>query len=631
MYRSWVCQVALALLAWLLPEVSCADAGVLTFVELSDLALFPEYTSGKPRSPVSDVRNQHHATLAALKTQEWARAGKRLDFAAVLGLGLEGMDLTNGSSERLETLVQERLSVLASLPVRRLLFLPGTQDIESDGSPVKYRQFLVLARTALPHQELIDLTADHVPVGEFTVVGLNGVLFTTPGCRPQQVQEVERVSRLVHAGKNIVLFSYVHDLAKGDSKTARWDVDGPVRAAFLPLLQNRRLLGAFGAPEDAADWSVFGAPHNWRSDDEKVVIAKAWRTPCLTGQIASGMQFVSVATDGNVKATPIPFPRVPADVPLPEKNHLLVQGDAYLVVDDFDGAITAYKEAQSSNDPNISAQAAQRLQVVLRKKVSNEQRARFDEGDAHLAAEDYDHAIKSYEAALASGDSTVASRARTKLDQSLLEKNQQSLGWRCLSPKWVRDYRLDQCLLFVLVAGILFTFRWWSSPFAKVILYSRKSKWEFRMLTTPSATVAADLFADEFFAAVQEIGTLATSLKGQPTPRRLHARGGDALDKFTSPLDISEAMAPAQLKIGGIDVGAVAKMIQKISDYFAWRLEVRVGLDGETPCAYATLRGGARIAQVWRVPKVADDKPASVRSAGRDLAFEVFSEGWVRS
>jgi hypothetical protein len=357
----------------LLLVLSCVDrahAQATTFVELGNLSLFPQRVAGSRGDIVQTLRNRYQLESAVLTTREWVQDGRGLDFAVIIGLGLEGFQFDERDPlqvERFSVLARERLLPLEMLPVKRIAALPDTNDLDSGAGAqtARFHRFLRLMRGVLPDKQIVDLSSETARVNGNMVVGMNNANFSDAGTvstiksrAAHQLQEVERVIDLIQKNQPALLFVCVHDLQEGKDKLSSWNVNDAVRQAFWPIIPTPGVLGVFGAPQVAADWSAFGTPRVWRhAGAARPEFRKAWLAPRLTtsGDDAAGLQFVSVTLDGKITVKPMTLPSTMANQSRPELGNKLAEGDAHLAVDDFDEAIAAYSEALKSKDAGIAA------------------------------------------------------------------------------------------------------------------------------------------------------------------------------------------------------------------------------------------------------------------------------------
>ena len=363
----------------------------------------------------------------------------------------------------------------------------------------------------------------------------------------------------------------------GDSST--WHVQTLVRDKLSPLIRSPHLIGIFGAPHATVDWSVFGTSHAWKTG-KTAVTTKAWLTPsvAVVDDGSSGLQFVSVSADGEVTATPIELPVVPADKSRPDQSNKLSEGNAHKKAGDFDDAVKAYGDALASTDARVSA-------------------------------------------------------SREKLESVLLERKNETEGPRWLVWKWLRIYGLD---LLIAISLAIFALVVWAKKDTVAQPFRRdpsKARWSVKMLTKPTRTLPTAGFVEEFVFGAQELATLPRLLGNRDRTDealvRLPAENPYSFDRLQFPLDVADLFKSDKLSIGQVDIGATARVFQRLFDHFSWKLEVRVArLDSEIK-AYASLRWGRDVQKMWRIPNPGDPPVHSVDEAGRILAYEVFSEGWI--
>ncbi len=308
----------------------------------------------------------------------------------------------------------------------------------------------------------------------------------------------------------------------------------------------------------------------------------------------------------------------------------LSEGDALFAAEDYANAITAYKKALASRDTTVATQAEKKLTKALLEEGRTQHRQDLSEGDVLFAAEDYANAITAYKKALASRNTAISERARKSLDLAFLEKNKESFGLRWFIPKWSRNYYLEFSII-----GLFILFMW-RNKVAKIFLWRKpfKSAWKIKMMPQPSTEVPSEIFLQELFLGVNEIEKLGRIFEGKSFPIRF-AGQGDSLDRFVFPLDFAEVLKPGQISLGSVDIGASIGTLQKLLEYYSWKLEIRVYQNGQVAAkktdAYASLCWGPRIERMWHISSTGDKPPASIQEAGRILAYEIFSKGWVKS
>jgi tetratricopeptide (TPR) repeat protein len=309
-----------------------------------------------------------------------------------------------------------------------------------------------------------------------------------------------------------------------------------------------------------------------------------------------------------------------------KSEHLvkLREGEAHLAVEDYDAAIAAYSAALKSKDAGIAARAATGLVSGLNGKSKSEHLAKLREGEAHLAVEDYDAAIAAFQVALASRDLRVKKQANGSLDKALQGRKMKAEGPQWVTPKWLLKYGLELLLVSV-VLGII-----WKTKYSIVRPFrgdSENRRWILTMLDPPASDFPTDVFVNEFRLGQRQIASLPqSSVLGRPGSLRIKSRG-KAMDKFTAALDLKTVFNESKLSIGGFDLGVLAGIAQSVLEHFSWKLEICVRKIDGVIYAYAALRWGSQIEKMWKTPEPATSLP----EAGRMLAFEVFSDGWIRS
>lgn len=611
-------------------------AEVVTFVELADVPLFP--ASSRDSDSVNALHSQHHVPAAILKTREWVLSGKQLDFAVILGLGTDGFQwdgIDPVDQQRIAIRVKDHIAALRALPVKVLAILPGPKDIDAGtaSGTTQFRAFVALMRAELPDKKVINLCEDTTSIHNFEIVGLNSAGFSEPASGRTFTQQeialatddVRRLASSVQDKKSFILFSYFFDLDAADSTHAAWNVPESVRAAVNPVIHRPELMGVFGAPYISVDWSIYQSPHHWRSNDRNQGKAQAWMTPPVTATSGgtTGISFVSLSDSGEVKVTQQPLSYPMPDESFQEHAIKLREGDAFFAIGDYERAITAYTTALGSKQNSISAAAAQKLDTLLLKKSDDEYRHKLSEGEAYFAAENYDGAITAYKEAVASRKALDNSTARAKLNDALVEKKKETIGFLWFIPKWIRDYK------FPLIALLALLVYFWGKGFVRMLLCRKpfRSSWQIRFLTASTAQLPTELFLHEFMKGVADIGRLSNVFDGKSYTQRIPGRG---MDRFAFPLDLENVLKPEELSLGGIDFGVVARASRSVLTHYSWKLEIQLHRAAATTSAYAWLRWGPTIEETWQVPTTDDLTPRSVGEAGRLLAYAVFSNGWVR-
>jgi len=164
------------------------------------------------------------------------------------------------------------------------------------------------------------------------------------------------------------------------------------------------------------------------------------------------------------------------------------------------------------------------------------------------------------------------------------------------------------------VAGRLWRWLMYTTPF--------RARWRMRLM--PGLDPGSELlqFLEEFKRGVFEV---RSALEGQPgsAGRQYSLMTGDQ-PRIRLVLDGLREPAETALEIGGLDVGGAIRWARVLTEFYSYSLELSAFPSRFGTSAYAGLRWGSQFIRQWRVTHRTAD------GAGRLLAFEVMSEGWIR-
>lgn len=573
------------LLAWLFIIGPAESAQTISFAELGNLSLFPDQDKAAGQAPIRLLRNRLQLSSAILKTSEWVQSGRRLDFAIIIGVGLEGYDKRSANE-----VVQEIKTIFESLPVDYIILLSGPEDC---GPPERwdlnrFSRFVQRVKASIPNKTVIDGTGRAViTVRGFRIIAMDtGIPFGSGRTNAATLgsMELERAIPMISAkGEPALLFTYFFDLADELGAGSKWYQTIPPkdRQDLADAITNSWVCGIFGSPIGLGASSRVGVPQIWYSAEKETSSRKAWMMPSVTGDSVAGCQIVTVSDDGFVTATPLLLSEKSADQP---------RGDPFV---------------------------------------------KIREGDANREVQYYDDAIKAYKEALVSTNEFVATEAQRMLRLALREKRDEADGpaWTVL--KWLQRNLIDILLGLALVWAIwnlIYRVRWLrrGKPYP--------AKWEINIVCEDALKAASGAFLAEFRRGLKEFGTLA-QLFSSP-----NNRGGKPLSKLGKPLSegwtlvapslpITDAVSEGAVSIGGVDIFKAAGAFEKILARFSWKMEIRLVQCGNTTYAYATRWWGPKSLnkEMWHVESTANSATRSAMQAGRLLAAEISSEGWVKS
>lgn len=560
----------LAIVFWSALLAFPASAQFVTFVEFGNMSLLPDYGPASEGTPVLLLQTRYELSSAVLKSREWAQSGKRLDFALVLGIGINGWDHYTTNS-----MIREIWLAFQGLPTDRLAVMPAPEDLGGipDLGLQRYEAFLTLMRKTLQNKTIYDLTKEPLQLPSLKVIGINSVVFHPRATTLEVSKELARIAALVTMEtRPTILVSYQLELAKPLGGSTAWKISGDGRDAFSLLVTNSHVCAVIGAPLSTEDWSAFGVAHDWRLEQPNSAKGKkAWVTPTLhpLGTTQGGFQFVSVTDDGAVTANPFQIPKVQGVQPMLDLAYKIKEGDAYFRVRDYDKALEAYRQSLSSTNPVLAAYAREKFESALAKK-----------------------------------------------------EHEWSVG------RWSRQFwyhSLEWTVMVVVAALILGALAlFWKFRYALFCRRPFYSKWRVRITTEKGSRVSSGVFLEEFRNSVANLDDLFFFFDG----RSLTVPGRNP-HFFVYPLMIDEVLSPGTISVRGVDLGKAAGMLQRLFEHFSWTLEIRLAEVGDVVRAYASLRWGPRIFKTWCV-ECESRVPDPLRETGKRLAVMISAAPWVK-
>jgi len=221
--RSFLSGMQLALL-FILLSAFIASSQVVTFVEYRNLCLFSDSYESHSQAPIQLLRNRYQLYSAIFKTRGWVQSGRHLDFAVIVGIGLEGF-ASNNTNES----AREIACTLGELPVVRMLLLPGPEDY---GRPPRfnlyqYERFVDEVKNVLPSKMIFDLTdTNGIQLAGFRLVGLDNGFFLKAAEAGQGMlvkARVDQAAQLIETSdRPVLLFTYFGEPVNESGDSSKW-------------------------------------------------------------------------------------------------------------------------------------------------------------------------------------------------------------------------------------------------------------------------------------------------------------------------------------------------------------------------------------------------------------------------
>jgi len=570
----------------------------VTFVEFSDPLLFccTEPTSG-PQADEQVLNSQYALAWAVTEVNRMVHGGKRIDFLVLAGgLGLKGATRRPA----------ERLSLLRAVLVPAVYIIPGESDVDlTTNNPLAdYRSFLSELKATLNNKDVRDLTSEAPVVSGIQILGFNSTVVANQSGTYRNpawaLQEIERVAMLAD-GRNSIVFTHVADLddprqaALGAPSASSWLITPAARKVWNDLIAQPRVLAVFAGHILSSDQRVYFKDYSYALNKPSLfAVGKTWLSPPLAvvaglsnPQPLRGFEIATVAVDGSVVAGVDWFTPPEMGSKLDDKAEKVAEARSYEQANDFEKAAAAYQQALSSTDASVRETAEVGFGRVIQRTK-----------DVHWA----------------------------RLNESWLVR---------LAAKWWLDG------LLVLAVGPLLCLL-----ARRARLSRRLAAIALQIIPDPLVVIGpvirasegspVEEFTAQLLLAIEEIRVTLDPGSGLGNAGQLSVGTvplGNGWQSLSVPAGTKMASPPAgedlpELKVAGIDVGAMLAWLNAFRNLFHRRIEIQVyGTIGRLQ-VFAVQRFAWVEEARWTIPQPGFS--VDVIEASRQLAYCIIGQRYLR-